>query len=117
MSRIEELRACADTVEWGCGALSVGSPAALDRCSGALESAVERLTALESGLTGTCPNAEVLEEAWRLRRSIRRASALLENAAAYHRGWSAVVAVKTAGYGPGGVPGDVIPSRHVWVEG
>jgi len=116
MPQIEELRACADTVDRGCEALTVGTPAALDCCSGALQAAVERLAQLQSGWTET-PNAADLEEAWRLRRSVQRASALLENAAAYHRGWSAVVAVKAAGYGPGGIPGEVVPGRRVWMEG
>jgi hypothetical protein len=112
----EELRGCADTVEFACIALTEGASAALDGCAGVLQTAVERLAALRLRLAESSARAEALEEAWRLRRSIRRAGALLENASAYHRGWSAVLAVKAAGYGPGGVPGDVVPSRRVWVE-
>jgi hypothetical protein len=116
MSGADELRACADSVESACSALTEGAPAALDGCTGVLQSAIERLAALRLRLAEGSATAEVLEEAWQLRRSIRRAGALLENAAAYHRGWSAVLAVKTAGYGPGGAPGDVIPMGRICVE-
>jgi len=112
----DDLRACADTVESACSVLIEGATAAPDGCTGVLQSAVERLAALQLRLTEESASAEALEEAWRLRRSIRRAGALLENAAAYHRGWTAVLAVKAAGYGPGGVPGDVVPASRVWVE-
>jgi len=113
MCGTDELRACVDAVESACGALTEG---AFDGCTGALESAVERLAALRVRLAEGSANADALEEAWRLRRSIRRAGALLENASAYHRGWSAVLAVKAAGYGPGGLPGDVVPRGSLWVE-
>jgi hypothetical protein len=113
MAGTDELRACADTVESACGALTGG---AYEGCTAVLQSAVERLAALRLRLAEGSASAEVMEEAWRLRRSIGRAGALLENASAYHRGWSAVVAVKTAGYGPGGVPGDITPQGRVWVE-
>jgi len=109
----DELRACADAVESACDGLTAG---AFDGSTGVLQSALERLAAVRLRLAEGSASAEALEEAWRLRRAVRRAGALLENASAYHRGWSALLAVKAAGYGPGGAPGEVVSQGRVWVE-
>jgi hypothetical protein len=110
MSALEQLRACSAALEQACCTLADPTPDALDVCSAVLSSAVEDLTSLQPELCGG--GALALAEAWHLRRTIRRAGALLANAANYHRQWQDWVGVRTAGYGPDGRAGDsTLPNR------
>jgi hypothetical protein len=117
MSSAEALRASVEEVERCCAALVAGRPEALEACPGTLESAARRLLALRPGLNESAGDAEMLAEAWRLRRGVRRAGVLLENAATYHGGWTALLGLQLTGYRPGGLPGEVTPAGRVWMQG
>jgi hypothetical protein len=117
MTPLEELRHIAGQAGAACDLLEAPSPDALDGCSTALEAAVDRLASLQSRGAEFAGNAEALAEAWRLRRTARRAAALLEKAAAYHRDWHALVGVMTAGYGPGGQAAESPRAGRVCLQG
>jgi hypothetical protein len=103
---LEQLRSATAEVDRVCGLLAAPDPEALDGCSDVLAVAVRGLEALQPSLRGLAADPEALAEAWRLQRTVRRAGTLLANAAAYHREWRNLVAVRAAGYGPGGRPGE-----------
>ena len=106
MTPLEQLRSSTAEVDAACRLLAAPVPDALDSCSAVLEAAALRLEAVQPCLRGLAADPEALAEAWRLQRSVRRAGALLTNAAAYHRNWQDLAAVRTAGYGPDGRPGE-----------
>ncbi len=117
MTAAEELRSCSAAVEQARSGLIEGTAAALDRCCDVLASAAERLGAARPSLDSARGEAEALALAWELRRDIRRAGALLENAAAYHAGWRNRVSVQTGGYGADGAPAQAMHSGRLWVRG
>jgi hypothetical protein len=102
MTAAEQLRSSSDEVERACALLAAPTPDALDGCSGLLEAAAHGLAALGPALHGARGDPEMLVEAWRLQRNVRRAGVLLANASAYHTRWNELLGVKTAGYRPGG---------------
>lgn len=116
MNAPDEFRSCARAVEEACSALVEASPAALDRSAAALEGALHRLSTIRTAFAGNCENPDALAEAWRLQDAIRRAGALLETASRYHGGWTNLIAAQTAGYRPGGCPGEVAAAGRLWVE-
>jgi len=117
MTLLDQLRSCTGQAGVAGKLLEMPAPDALDGCSTALEAAAGRLAALQSSLPGLAGNPEALAEAWRLRRTVRRAAALLGNAASYHREWQELVGVMTAGYGPGGQPAESPRSGRVCLRG
>jgi hypothetical protein len=102
----DQLRSCGDELERVCSALLHPAPEALDGCTPVLAGATERLAELYAELRSGQPDPEALAEAWRLRRTVRRADVLLTQAARYHAGWSELLALQTAGYRRGGGPGE-----------
>src|SRR5436305_88911 len=102
MTAAEQLRCSSSEVERACALLTAPAPAALDDCSGILEAAAQQLQAFYPALHAARGDPESLAEAWQLHRNVRRAGVLLANASAYHARWSELLAVKTAGYQPGG---------------
>ena len=117
MTAPESLRSCSEAVERACSELLEPTPAALDRCSAVLDGVVQGMSALRPRLEAAHGDAEALAEAWRLGRNVRRAAALLENAASYHAGWNQRLSVQTAGYGPGGEPGAITRPGQISVRG
>lgn len=112
MNVVKQLGARAGDVDRACDLLQAPTPDALELCCSTLQAAAERLLALQTELAGAAGNAEALAEAWRLNRNVRRAEALLANAAAYHGQWRDLIAVKIAGYGPRGAAGTpALPGR------
>jgi hypothetical protein len=103
---LEQLRSSTAEVDRVCVLLAAPDPEALDGCSAVLAAAARGIEELQPCLGGLAADPEALAEAWRLQRTVRRAGTLLVNAAAYHRHWQDLVAVRTAGYGPGGRPGE-----------
>jgi hypothetical protein len=114
---IEQLRSSTGEVDRACGLLAAADPEALDGCSAVLAAAARGIEALQPDLRGLAADPEALAEAWRLQRSVRCAGTLLANAAAYHREWQGLVAVRTAGYGPGGRPGEPPRTGSLCVRG
>lgn len=114
---MEQLRFSAAEASRACGLLSAPSPSALDGSSTVLQSAIRSLEALQSGLPLLATDPECLAEAWRLQRTVRRAAALLNQADRYHREWRNLVGVMSAGYGPGGLPGESPPPGRISLRG
>ena len=106
MTPLEQLRSSTAEVDRVCGLLAAPNPEALDGCSAVLAAAAHRIEALQPCLLSLAGDAEALAEAGRLRWAVCRAGKLVANAADYHRQWQDLVAVRTAGYGPGGRPGE-----------
>jgi hypothetical protein len=117
MTSAGQLRSASEQVQHACDLLLAPTPDALDLCSTLLEGAAGKLAALQPALHTGRGNAEALAEARRLRGAVRCAGALLANAAEYHHRWQACVAVRTSGYGPGGVPGEAAHPARLCVRG
>ena len=117
MTPLEELRLTTGQAGAACILLEAPSPDALDGCSTALEAAAGRLAALQSSGTQLAAHPEALAEAWRLRRTVRRAAALLEKAAAYHDEWQELIGIMAAGYGPGGHAAESSRPGRVCLQG
>jgi hypothetical protein len=110
---VERLGAARSRLEQACGWLLSPSPDTLDRCSGILESAASELDGNLAALSLARGDPEALAECWRLRRAVRRAGALLENAAAYHREWDRMLGGMADGYVRGGEPAAVLRPGHI----
>lgn len=117
MTAAEQLRWSSEQVERACALLLAPTPDALDGCSGVFEAAAHQLRALRPALDGAGGDPEMLVEAWRLQRNVRRAGALLANAAAYHTRWTHLLGVKTAGYRPGGEAAETPRSGRLSLRG
>jgi hypothetical protein len=117
MTAAEQLRCSREDVERVCALLLDPTPDAVDGCSPVLEGAVRDLTRLRPALGASPGDPEALAEAWRLQVAVRRAGALLAGASAWHDGWRGVLGSKTAGYGPGGHPGDTPRSGRLCLTG
>lgn len=92
------------------------SPSGLDRCAEALGAAIAALRQRpnQSGMPrDTRPAANVLA----VRRAVLRCAALLNKAADFRMGWSAMAASMCAGYTALGAPAQTIHPARVWVRG
>jgi len=98
MTAAEQFRLSSAGVERACALLIAPDVDTLEGCSGELGAALERLATLRPALLDERGDPKALAEAWRLRRSVRRAGTLWANAAAYHAQWSELLGAKTAGY-------------------
>jgi hypothetical protein len=117
MRPLDELRLTTGQAGAACILLETPTPDALDGCSTALEAAAGRLAALQSAGAELSAHPEALAEAWRLRRTVRRAAVLLAKAAAYHHDWQELVGIMSAGYGPGGRAAESPRPGRVCLEG
>jgi hypothetical protein len=106
-------------VQRACDLLRSPTPAAVDRCSIALASAISRLVDWSKRFHGgdRVSNRLALEEARRLRASVHRAAGLLESAAAYHAGWRKALGSLCAGYTASGAPADAAPPGRLCMRG
>jgi hypothetical protein len=111
MSAVEQLRACGAALDRACDRLTDPTAESLDVCSTILHGAIDSLSSAQPTLRSGDPAA--LAEAWRLRRSVRRAGILLANAAEYHRRWQDSIQVRISGYRPDGRPGDTVLSGRI----
>ena len=117
MKPLDELRLSAGQAGTACDLLEQPALDAMDGCATALAAAVGRLETLQPSLSKLVGDPEALAEAWRLRRNVRRAAALLDQAATYHNHWQGIVGVMSAGYGPGGRPADTTRPSRVCLRG
>ena len=94
------------------------NPENLNECRGCIGEAVNLLRQLQTGL----PSGDVKGDSslraplGELRAEIARLNRLLESAAAFHSGWVRLAASMTAGYTADGTPGQLEPTRRVWME-
>lgn len=114
---IERLIEARSDVERVCGWLASPAPERLDRCSATLTQAVTGLSVGAGWLGSARGDAEALAEAWRLARTVRRASRLLESANEYYAGWNRIRAAMVDGYEPGGQVPAPIASGTISLEG
>lgn len=117
MAAADDLRRCSAFVESACASLGRGAPADLDAACGPLASAIQDFAALRASLGSAQGDSAALAEAWRLRRMVRRAAALLENAHSYHEKWTLRLSAQTTGYGPDGAPAAFAHTGRVCLEG
>jgi hypothetical protein len=105
----EQFAAARAQLDAACSLLLAPTPAAVDQSAALLESAGRRLLDCRDGLSEQHGDAEVLVQAWSVRRSFQRAARLLENAARFHDNWIGVRGAMTGGYTSRGEPA---PVRH-----
>ena len=108
-----------EEVQRACDLLRSPTPAAVDRCSIALGAAISRLVEWRKQFRAQTPASSrlTLEEARRLRASVRLAARLLESAAAYHSGWRKALGALCAGYTASGAPADAAPPGRLCLRG
>jgi hypothetical protein len=106
---IEQLAATRVQLEGACDLLVVPTAGALDRSAEMLASAGRKMSELAPGLAAARGDAQAMEEAWKVRRTLQRAGKLLDNAARFHENWTAIRGAMTGGYTPSGEPA---PVRH-----
>jgi hypothetical protein len=117
MTLTGQLRSASERLRHACDLLLAPTPEALDDCSTILEGAVRHLAALQPALGAGNNSPETLAEARRLLGAVRRAGALLANAAEYHHRWQEWIGVRTSGYGPDGVPGETAHAARLCLRG
>jgi hypothetical protein len=90
----------------------------LDECAALLQEAQGNLEQLRDSLCGgVATGREWRQEALALGRDIRRAGALLEQAARFGRAWLARLRAASAGYTAAGSPTPVQPCGRILVRG
>jgi hypothetical protein len=103
VNTLEQIRA---KVERACDLLRAPSPAAVDGCAVELGSALLRLGEWKALLQAhpETSNRLMLDEALRLRTTVRRAARLLRTASNYHDKWRQTLGALCAGYTVSGAP-------------
>jgi hypothetical protein len=122
MRNEEDLRALAEVraeVQQACDLLCAPSPAAVDRCAAVIGSAISRLGEWRTRFQGhdKTANLAALEEALRLKATVRRAGRLLQNAAEYHARWRQAVGAICAGYTASGAPATALRTGRLCLRG
>jgi hypothetical protein len=113
----ERLAAIGSDVNRACALLVSPAPANLDTCSLLLESASLQLSSVRSQLSSGDANPGSLNEAQRVHTSLRKAAALLENAAQFHQTWNRILGAMCSGYQAGGAAASVVRHPRMWLEG
>ena len=111
------IEAAHSDVQRACDLLRAPSPAALDRCSTAIEAAIARMVLWRAGGRGVTVQPSAFEEAVQMKAALRRAASLLKTASDYHAGWGRIAATMTAGYAAGGAPAPAPRGRRVSMRG
>jgi hypothetical protein len=93
------------------------SPEALQSCHGALDRAVSELAGFRSQCAAAPPDAGALSTALGLRSEILRAARLLENLAAFYRGWERILGTMSAGYTARGDAAPVARQGRLYCRG
>ncbi len=110
---IEGLLAGREMTERACRILESPTAENLEACRILLETAVGKVQCLKLASPDSGARAEVL----RLRNVVRRAAALLQNAAEYHTGWTRLLGVRSGGYERSGEPAGIARRPSVSLEG
>jgi len=100
-----------------CQLLLSPSPAALDRCTPLLETAVAEVSACLPELRGSQGRQDVLDEAQRLFLAVGHAKRLLEGAAEFHHNWIRRLGALSGGYTGSGEPATVERGSRMQIEG
>src|SRR5262245_34258577 len=110
---VEGLDRASRGLEEVCKALLRPSPEALDECTERCQRAAAELAACVHGMHSTRGRPEALAAAQRLAVAVRSARRLLENAAAYHGRWQAILGAMSGGYTSAGRPAPVIHGERL----
>jgi hypothetical protein len=94
----EAIRAAREQAEEARRALAEASPASLEHCAEALNTAVSRLDRCRQDAPIGRPSGRLRSEALRLRADLRVLTLLLKHAAGYHAGWLGFSGSAWAGY-------------------
>jgi hypothetical protein len=113
---IEQFGAARAQLDAACDLLHSPTAEAVDRCSMLLESAWSRMADSQSQIGEAHGDPAALEAAWRVRRSFLKAAKLLEGAAAFHNGWTAIRGSMTGGYTDRGEPAPVRHAGRIYLE-
>ena len=113
----ERLAAIDSEVNRVCMLLVSPTPANLDTCSSILELASFQLTGVRSQLSSPDANPGSLAQAQHLKRSLQKASALLEKAAQFHQTWNRMLGAMCSGYEAGGAAASVVRPPRMCLEG
>ncbi len=104
-------------LEEACTALLRPSPEALDQCAQSCRRAASELAACLPRMHSAGGRPEALAAAQKLSAAVRSARRLLENAAAYHAQWQAMLGALSAGYTCAGRPAPVIHTERLVLRG
>ena len=123
MSVCEELREVRSALERVREVLLVPSPAAVEGCAAFLETAVHRMTSVESklreepggGSEKVVPGVRMELEF--VRRELRSVHALMEQAAAFYMNWAGLLSMAGAGYTASGRPAAAAGAGRIAVRG
>ena len=105
--RAERLAAARAEVDRACNLLIASTPEALNDCQNALERAVAALEEFRSYCQEVPPDPGAKSLAQALRRDLARPRRLLENLAAFYRGWERILGTMSGGYTANGAPAAV----------
>ena len=111
------VRAARDQAEEGRKTLEEASPAALERCAAALDTAIAGLRACRAEPAAGGLSDAARSEALRLRADLRALARLLEHAAAYHARWLGFAGSAWAGYTGSGSAADVPRRGRLLTQG
>jgi hypothetical protein len=113
----ERLASARSALEQSCHLLLDPSPEVLDRCYQVLSTAIGDLAASRDLIGPFKGDTGVLAQVCEIRRKVRLAGCLLENAAAYHSKWNRILASMLQGYSARGEPPTVAQPGRLAVEG
>jgi hypothetical protein len=117
-SVVDGLDRASQGLEQVCSVLLRPSPEVLDECAFRCQQAAAELASCLPHLHSARGRPKALAAAQRLQAAIRSARLLLENAAAFHDGWRAILGAMSGGYTCQGEPAPVVVhSRRLVLRG
>jgi len=112
----KRLQAARSEVDRVCGMLVWAAPDEWNRTTTVLESAVTELAEARRRAAEAPTDPDALVEAWKLRKSLRRAGGLLESAAQLQNGWQRTFGTLAGGYTSSGEPGQPLYQHRLCVQ-
>jgi hypothetical protein len=113
----ERLATARSEVHRACELLIAFSPRALNDCQEALQCAVSALKEFRSNSRDVLPEPGARPFALSLRTEVLRARRLMENLAAFYRGWERILGTMSGGYTSNGAPATVTRQGRLCCRG
>ena len=123
MSVFEELREVRSALEQVREVLLAPSPAAVERCTAFLETAVQRMASVETRLRAEPAGGSdkvvpgIRMELEFVRRELRNVHSLMEQAAAFYMHWAGMLSLGSGGYTASGAPAAIAGKGRIAVQG
>lgn len=114
---VEQVVSARQQVDFANVLLMKPSPENVEQCSSILEEAGRQLAQWQSDCSLLRGDAAALAEAWHLRRSVQRASRLMQGAADFHTNWLNMRGAMTGGYTMNGEPAPLLHGQRICLEG